>query len=64
MSVSDCRDRFVLKGGFQVTSRSADADRFTGDIDFLAFGSDEMAEFAAAFLAILAIDGGFGLFGM
>lgn len=64
LSASDCRDRFALKGGFQVTSRSADTDRFTGDIDFLAFGSDEMAEFAAASLAILAIDGVHGLVGM
>lgn len=49
LSVSECRDRFVLKGGMLVTLWTADTGRFTRDIDFLAFGSDEEAELKAAF---------------
>lgn len=37
LSQSSCRDRFVLKGGLLVTLWTADTDRFTRDIDFLAF---------------------------
>jgi len=44
LSVSDYRDRFVHKGGMLVTLWTADTGRFTRDIDFLAFGSDEEAE--------------------
>ena len=61
LSVSDYRDRFVLKGGMLVTLWTADTGRFTRDIDFLAFGSDEEAVLKEAFSAILAIDGGDGL---
>ena len=61
LSVSEYRDRFVLKGGMLVTLWTADTGRFTRDIDFLAFGSDEEAELKAAFSQILAIDGGDGL---
>lgn len=61
LSVSEYRDRFVLKGGMLVTLWTADTGRFTRDIDFLAFGSDEEAELKTAFAAILAIDGGDGL---
>lgn len=61
LSVSDYRDRFVLKGGMLVTLWTADTGRFTRHIDFLAFGSDEETELKAAFSAILAIDGGDGL---
>jgi hypothetical protein len=61
LSVSDYRDRFVLTGGMLVTLWTADTGRFTRDIDFLAFGSDEEAKLKEAFSAILAIDGGDGL---
>lgn len=61
LSVSEYRDRFVLKGGMLVTLWTADTGRFTRDIDFLAFGSDEETELKAAFYQILAIDGGDGL---
>jgi hypothetical protein len=61
LSVSDYRDRFVLKGGMLVTLWTTDTGRFTRDIDFLAFGSDEEAALKDAFSAILAIDGGDGL---
>ena len=49
------------KGGMLVTLWTADTGRFTRDIDFLAFGSDEEAALKEAFSAILAIDGGDGL---
>ena len=61
LSVSEYRDRFVLKGGMLVTLWTADTGRFTRDIDFLAFGSDEEAELKDAFSKILAIEGGDGL---
>ena len=61
LSVSEYRGRFVLKGGMLVTLWTADTGRFTRDIDFLAFGSDEEAELKAAFSQILAIEGGDGL---
>lgn len=61
LSVSEYRNRFVLKGGMLVTLWTADTGRFTRDIDFLAFGSDEEAEIKTAFSQILAIDGGDGL---
>lgn len=61
LSISDYRDRFVLKGGLLVTMWTADTGRFTRDIDFLAFGSDEEVELKTAFSKILAIDGGDGL---
>ena len=61
LSVSGSRDRFVLKGGMLVTLWTADTGRFTRDIDFLAFGSDEEAALKEAFSAILVIDGGDGL---
>jgi hypothetical protein len=61
LSVSEYRDRFVLKGGMLVTLWTADTGRFTRDIDFLAFGSDEEAELKTALSRILAIDGGDGL---
>jgi hypothetical protein len=44
-----------------VTLWTADTGRFTRDIDFLAFGSDEEAELKTAFSQILAIDGDDGL---
>ena len=49
LSVSDYHVRFVLKGGMLVTLWTADTGRFTRDIDFLAFGSDEEAELKVAF---------------
>lgn len=61
LSVSEYRDRFVLKGGMLVTLWTTDTGRFTRDIDFLAFGSDEEAELKTAFSHILAIDGDDGL---
>lgn len=61
LSVSDYRDRFVLKGGMLVTLWTEDPGRFTRDIDFLAFGEDDEASLKQAFEAILSIDAGDGL---
>ncbi|MCF6328449.1 MAG: nucleotidyl transferase AbiEii/AbiGii toxin family protein [Henriciella sp.] len=61
LSVSDYRDRFVLKGGMLVTLWTEDSGRFTRDIDFLAFGEDDEASLKEAFEAILSIDAGDGL---
>ncbi len=61
LSVSDYRDRFVLKGGMLVTLWTEDTGRFTRDIDFLAFGTDDEANLKEAFKTILSIDAGDGL---
>jgi len=61
LSISDYRDRFVLKGGMLVTLWTEDTGRFTRDIDFLAFGEDDEASLKAALKAILSIDAGDGL---
>lgn len=61
LSVSEYRDRFVLKGGMLVTLWTEDTGRFTRDIDFLAFGEDDEASLKEAFEAILSIDAGDGL---
>ena len=44
LSVSDSRDRFVLKGGMLVTLWTADTGRFTRDIDFLAVQSRHLMD--------------------
>lgn len=61
LSISDYRDRFVLKGGMLVTLWTEDTGRFTRDIDFLAFGEDDEASLKEALKAILSIDAGDGL---
>jgi len=38
LSVSEYRNRFVLKGGMLVTVWASDQGRFTRDVDFLSFG--------------------------
>lgn len=61
LSVSEYRDRFVLKGGMLVTLWTVDPGRFTRDVDFLAFGDIGETELKTMFADILAIDGGDGL---
>ena len=61
LSVSEYRDRFVLKGGMLVTLWTEDPGRFTRDVDFLGFGEDDEASLREAFEAILSIDAGDGL---
>lgn len=38
LSISECRDAFVLKGGMLVTLWTGDTNRVTRDADFLGFG--------------------------
>ena len=61
LSISDYRDRFILKGGMLVTLWTADPGRFTRDIDFLAFGNDDEASLKEAFGEILSIEAEDGL---
>ena len=49
------------QGDGLVTLWTADTGRFTRDIDFQAFRSDEVAELKEAFSTFLLIDGGDGL---
>jgi len=61
LSVSDYRDRFVLKGGMLVTLWTKDTGRFTRDVDFLAFGPDDEETLKRALSDILSIDAEDGL---
>ncbi len=61
LSVSNYRERFVLKGGMLVTLWTADPGRFTRDVDFLGFGDDDEGQLKAAFAEILAMDVNDGL---
>lgn len=61
LSVSDYRDRFVLKGGMLVTLWAINDDRTTRDADFLGFGELDDEKLKATFADIMAIDGDDGL---
>ncbi|WP_169543968.1 nucleotidyl transferase AbiEii/AbiGii toxin family protein [Sneathiella aquimaris] len=61
LSVSDYRERFVLKGGMLVTLWTTDPGRFTRDVDFLGFGDDDEGQLKAVFAEILAMDVNDGL---
>ena len=61
LSISDYRDRFVLKGGMLVMLWTSNPGRFTRDVDFLGFGDDDETQLKATFADILAIDAGDGL---
>jgi len=61
LSVSNYRDRFVLKGGMLVTLWTEDTGRFTRDVDFLAFGPDDEDTLKGALSDILSIDAEDGL---
>src|SRR5262249_31608534 len=41
LSLSECRSRFILKGGMLVATWLASAYRTTRDIDFLGFGDPD-----------------------
>jgi len=55
LSISDYRDRYVLKGGMLVTLWTIDPGRFTRDVDFLAFGDDDEPTLIKEFADILNI---------
>ena len=61
LSISDHRERYVLKGGMLVTLWTIDPGRFTQDIDFLAFGHDDEERLLADFTDILGQDAEDGL---
>lgn len=61
LSISNHRDRFVLKGGMLVTLWTTDSGRFTRDIDFLFFGTDDETILKKSMAEILSIDAEDGL---
>lgn len=56
LSISQYRNRFILKGGVLVTLWIDDAQRVTRDIDFLGHGDDDAEQLKAVFTDILSID--------
>ena len=61
LSVSEHRERFVLKGGMLVTVWVEDDNRVTRDADFLGHGDPDPERLAADFRAIMAIESDDGL---
>ncbi|MES2176116.1 MAG: nucleotidyl transferase AbiEii/AbiGii toxin family protein [Pseudomonadota bacterium] len=61
LSVSEHRDRFVLKGGMLVTVWVEDDNRVTRDADFLGHGDPDPERLAADFREIMAIESEDGL---
>ena len=61
LSISEHRDRYVLKGGMLVTLWTVDPGRFTRDVDFLTFGDEDEPTVITEFAEILAINANDGL---
>ncbi|MCP1469329.1 putative nucleotidyltransferase component of viral defense system [Sphingobium sp. OAS761] len=61
LSVSEYRERFVLKGGMLVTAWIDDDNRVTRDADFLGYGDANPDKLVADFRAIMQIEGDDGL---
>lgn len=61
LSVSQFRNRFMLKGGMLVMLWVPGMGRFTRDVDFLAFDANDENLMRNTFAEILAIDAGDGL---
>lgn len=61
LSVSQHRDRFVLKGGILVTVWVEDDNRVTRDADFLGHGDPDPERLASDFRDIMAIESDDGL---
>lgn len=61
LSISDQRDRFILKGGMLVTLWIDGGNRETRDVDFLGHGDPNHTKLQAVFAEILAIDADDGL---
>ncbi len=61
LSISDQRDRFILKGGMLVTLWLDAQNRETRDLDFLGFGDADADAIRQSFAAILAIEADDGL---
>lgn len=56
LSVSEVRDRFVLKGAMLFAAWLNDPFRPTGDLDLLGFGDDDVARIANTFREVCASD--------
>jgi hypothetical protein len=61
LSVSEYRERFILKGGLLVTVWVGDDNRVTRDADFLGVGYGDEASLKSAFSQIMAISAEDGL---
>ena len=61
LSISEYRERFVLKGGMLVTAWIDDDNRVTRDANFLGYGDAEPDKLVADFRVIMQIDGADGL---
>ncbi len=61
LSISEHSQNFILKGGMLVTLWTADQSRFTRDVDFLSFGSEDESTLIEVFNTILSIDAEDGL---
>ena len=61
LSISEYRDRFILKGGMLVTLWVEDDNRVTRDCDFLGHGDSSEEGLKKTFAEIMALDGEHGL---
>lgn len=61
LSISDHRERFVLKGGMLVTAWIDDDNRVTRDADFLGHGDADPDKLITDFRAIMLLEGDDGL---
>jgi len=61
LSISEHGENFILKGGMLVTLWTEDQNRFTRDVDFLSFGSDNENTLIGIFNEILSIEADDGL---
>lgn len=56
LSISEHSQNFILKGGMLVTLWTVDQSRFTRDVDFLSFGSDDEESLIEIFNNVLSIN--------
>jgi len=61
LSISEHENNFILKGGMLVTLWTKDQSRFTRDVDFLSFGSDDEDALLGVFNEILSLEAEDGL---
>lgn len=61
LSITDHRQNFILKGGMLVTLWAVNQSRFTRDVDFLSFGSEDEESLISIFNDILSTDAQDGL---
>jgi len=61
LSISEHSNNFILKGGMLVTLWTVDQSRFTRDVDFLSFGSEDKESLISIFNDILSTDAEDGL---